>query len=104
VPISHNRAVHVDTGALEANRLLFEEISRCAGPIGANCLRAGDIASGSPVLVLGTPHVRPRAQGRRQHDAHKDASRVAHARAFCQGLQAPSGAVERDADGAPTNN
>jgi len=100
VPISHNRAIHIDTGALEADRLLFEEISRGAWPVGANCLRAGDIASGSPVLVLGTPHVRPRAQGRGQHDAGKDVSRVSHARGFCQSLEAFSGAVERDADGA----
>jgi hypothetical protein len=43
MPIRENRAASLDACAFEANRVLFEKISRYAQSVGANYLRRGDV-------------------------------------------------------------
>jgi hypothetical protein len=92
VPISRNRAIHVDTRALKTNRLLFKEISGDAWSACANYFGTRDIAGGSH-LLLGRPYPRRCEQSRGEHNARKDVSAVAHARTIYLG---------HDISGAPT--
>jgi hypothetical protein len=86
VPISQNRAAHVDACALEANRVLFEKISRYARSVGANDLRRRDVTNGRPLSILGGTWNWPGAQGCSERNARERASIAISLPSSFQGL------------------
>src|SRR5262249_16028369 len=74
VPISQNRAAHIDACTLETNRLLFEKIISYTWSMGANYLRRGNVTNGRPLFILGRARNGLSAQGRDERNARESQS------------------------------